>query len=166
MQKPQERVGDILSEGEHRCVALAAFLAELATIKGCSAIVFDDPVSSLDHMHREAMKVVGGSPTRIAASFGRRTRMLPGFPPISHVARKRWASSFRFPQAGSPNSTKPFWPMPHTTEKWPSPRRRKCAMTGMPSCLSCSKVSDNPIALNPNFSTACLRSAKDAVASS
>ena len=55
MRKPEARVGDILSEGEHRCVALAAFLAELATTEGHSAIVFDDPVSSLDHVHREAM---------------------------------------------------------------------------------------------------------------
>ncbi len=44
---------DVLSEGEQRCVALAAFLAELATADGASAIVFDDPVSSLDHAHRE-----------------------------------------------------------------------------------------------------------------
>ena len=36
-------------------MALAAFLAELATTKSRSAIVFDDPVSSLDHMHREAV---------------------------------------------------------------------------------------------------------------
>ena len=55
MRKPDARVGEILSEGEHRCVALAAFLAELATTEGRSAIVFDDPVSSLDHIHREAM---------------------------------------------------------------------------------------------------------------
>ena len=55
MRKPEARVGDILSEGEHRCVALAAFLAELTTTEGHSAIVFDDPVSSLDHVHREAM---------------------------------------------------------------------------------------------------------------
>ena len=53
--KPDARVGEILSEGEHRCVALAAFMAELATTEGRSAIVFDDPVSSLDHMHREAV---------------------------------------------------------------------------------------------------------------
>lgn len=53
--KPDARVGEILSEGEHRCVALAAFLAELATTESRSAIVFDDPVSSLDHMHREAV---------------------------------------------------------------------------------------------------------------
>ena len=51
--KPDARVGEILSEGEHRCVALAAFLAELATTESRSAIVFDDPVSSLDHMHRK-----------------------------------------------------------------------------------------------------------------
>ena len=55
IRKPGARVGEILSEGEHRCVALAAFLAELATTESRSAIVFDDPVSSLDHMHRDAV---------------------------------------------------------------------------------------------------------------
>jgi energy-coupling factor transporter ATP-binding protein EcfA2 len=54
-RKPDASVGDVLSEGEHRSVALAAFLAELATIDAKSAIVFDDPISSLDHMHREAV---------------------------------------------------------------------------------------------------------------
>ncbi|WP_422007244.1 AAA family ATPase [Pyruvatibacter mobilis] len=53
MSKPDEPVGKVLSEGEHRCVALAAFLAELATTDTASAIVFDDPVSSLDHVHRD-----------------------------------------------------------------------------------------------------------------
>jgi energy-coupling factor transporter ATP-binding protein EcfA2 len=55
VNKPDAKVGDVLSEGEHRCIALAAFLAELATIESRSAIVFDDPVSSLDHLHREAI---------------------------------------------------------------------------------------------------------------
>ena len=55
IRKPEVRVGAILSEGEHRCVALAGFLAELATTESDSAIVFDDPVSSLDHMHRKAV---------------------------------------------------------------------------------------------------------------
>lgn len=54
-RKPTASVGQVLSEGEHRCVALAAFLAELATTENRSGIVFDDPVSSLDHMHREAV---------------------------------------------------------------------------------------------------------------
>lgn len=55
IKKPNATVGEILSEGEHRCVALAAFMAEMATTDSRSAIVFDDPVSSLDHMHREAV---------------------------------------------------------------------------------------------------------------
>lgn len=50
---PGQPLGEILSEGEHRCVALAAFLAELVTSKDYSGIVFDDPMSSLDHIYRE-----------------------------------------------------------------------------------------------------------------
>ena len=54
-RKPQvgTAVSAILSEGEFRCVALAAFLAEQATANSKSTIVFDDPVSSLDHVRRE-----------------------------------------------------------------------------------------------------------------
>jgi len=55
VEKPTEPIGEILSEGEHRCIALAAFLAELVTSKRYSAIVFDDPMSSLDHIHRKAV---------------------------------------------------------------------------------------------------------------
>lgn len=46
-------VAKIASEGEQRCVALAAFLAELSQATHQSALVFDDPVSSLDHEHRQ-----------------------------------------------------------------------------------------------------------------
>ncbi len=53
VNRPSAKVGEVLSEGEHRCVALAAFLAEQATALTRSAIVFDDPSSSLDHLHRE-----------------------------------------------------------------------------------------------------------------
>lgn len=45
-------VDRVASEGEHRCIALAGFLAELATQQAKSAIVFDDPVTSLDHRWR------------------------------------------------------------------------------------------------------------------
>ncbi|WP_454281093.1 AAA family ATPase [Sphingomonas sp. Marseille-Q8236] len=55
VRQPKAAVGEVLSEGEHRCVALAAFMAELATAGNQSGIVFDDPVSSLDHMHRQAV---------------------------------------------------------------------------------------------------------------
>ena len=53
IHKPDAKAGQVLSEGEHRCVALAVFLAELSTTDSKSGIVFDDPVSSLDHLHRE-----------------------------------------------------------------------------------------------------------------
>jgi energy-coupling factor transporter ATP-binding protein EcfA2 len=44
---------DVLSEGEQRAIALASFLAEVRLGKGSGGIVFDDPVSSLDHLRRE-----------------------------------------------------------------------------------------------------------------
>lgn len=50
--KPDAKVEDVLSEGERTCVALAAFLTELATAVHHSTLVFDDPVTSLDHRWR------------------------------------------------------------------------------------------------------------------
>lgn len=47
------KIKEIASEGEQRCIALAAFLAELSQASHQSALVFDDPVSSLDHWHCE-----------------------------------------------------------------------------------------------------------------
>ncbi len=55
VERPDAKVGEIFSEGEHRCVALAAFLAELVTAQRHSGIVFDDPMSSLDHINRNAV---------------------------------------------------------------------------------------------------------------
>ena len=39
----------VVSEGEQRCLSIAAFFAELSTADDSSGIVFDDPVSSLDY---------------------------------------------------------------------------------------------------------------------
>ncbi|MET4481990.1 DNA repair exonuclease SbcCD ATPase subunit [Bradyrhizobium sp. F1.13.3] len=50
---PKAKVHSVLSEGEQTCVALAAFLAELATASHKSTLVFDDPVTSLDHRWRD-----------------------------------------------------------------------------------------------------------------
>ena len=51
---PQTRSpGEILSEGEQRAVAIGSFLAEVGLSGGKGGIVFDDPVSSLDHLRRE-----------------------------------------------------------------------------------------------------------------
>jgi len=46
-------IEDVLSEGEHRVVAIASFLAELSLSATNNSIIFDDPVRSLDHNWRE-----------------------------------------------------------------------------------------------------------------
>lgn len=51
---PQSRSpGEILSEGEQRAIALGSFLAEVGLSGSTGGVVFDDPVSSLDHRRRE-----------------------------------------------------------------------------------------------------------------
>ncbi len=45
----------VVSEGEQRCLSIAAFFAELTTADDPSGIVFDDPVSSLDVRWRRAV---------------------------------------------------------------------------------------------------------------
>jgi hypothetical protein len=64
-------VTNVLSEGEARTLSLAAFLTELGTAPNQSAIIFDDPVSSLDHMWREriAKRLVLESKTRQVVVF-------------------------------------------------------------------------------------------------
>jgi hypothetical protein len=52
---PGIKVTDVLSEGESRALSFAAFITELSTAPTCSSIVFDDPVSSLDHQWREKL---------------------------------------------------------------------------------------------------------------
>ncbi|SIO72350.1 AAA domain-containing protein [Burkholderia sp. GAS332] len=47
----------VLSEGEQRTIALASFLAEIGIEGESSGIVFDDPVSSLDHIRRDRIAV-------------------------------------------------------------------------------------------------------------
>jgi len=49
---PGVSVPKVVSEGEGRCLSIASFFAELSTTDDCSAILFDDPVSSLDHHWR------------------------------------------------------------------------------------------------------------------
>ncbi|WP_229369160.1 AAA family ATPase [Shewanella sp. 10N.7] len=46
------KIGHIASEGEQKCIALAGFMAELTIDNRRSAIIFDDPVNSLDHKWR------------------------------------------------------------------------------------------------------------------
>jgi len=55
-----KRLEEILSEGEQRAIAIASFLAELHLAGHKGGIIFDDPVSSLDHYWRKnvAMRLV------------------------------------------------------------------------------------------------------------
>ncbi|GAA3306477.1 AAA family ATPase [Glutamicibacter nicotianae] len=49
------RLRAVLSEGEQTALGFAGFLTEVHFDTSKSALVFDDPVSSLDHMRREAV---------------------------------------------------------------------------------------------------------------
>ena len=49
---PGAEVAGVVSEGEARCLSIASFFAELSTADDPSAILFDDPVSSLDQRWR------------------------------------------------------------------------------------------------------------------
>ncbi|QJD86343.1 AAA family ATPase [Cohnella herbarum] len=48
----EHKMGKILSEGEQRVCALADFLTEISLDKRNSGIIFDDPVTSLDHVRK------------------------------------------------------------------------------------------------------------------
>ena len=71
LSSPGTDLSTVLSEGEQSCVAIAAFLAELATSSHKSALVFDDPVSSLDHdwRHKVADRLAKEAKTRQVIVF-------------------------------------------------------------------------------------------------
>jgi len=65
------KIDEILSEGEQRAIALGSFFAELALANHSCGIVFDDPVSSLDHWRRRdvARRMVEAAKTRQVVVF-------------------------------------------------------------------------------------------------
>jgi len=108
INKPNEPVGKVLSEGEHRCVALAAFLAELSTIDAQSTIVFDDPVSSLDHLHRDrvAARLAEAGQTRQVIVFTHDMAFLLLLDEASRAAKDREATpvAYRLISRGAENA--------------------------------------------------------------
>jgi hypothetical protein len=68
---PGVELPKVISEGEQRCLSIAAFFAELSTADNPSGIVFDDPVSSLDFQWRNgvARRLVEESKTRQVIVF-------------------------------------------------------------------------------------------------
>ncbi|MBU6142168.1 AAA family ATPase [Patescibacteria group bacterium] len=71
--KPPRRavLSDILSEGEQHVIALAAFMAELDVAGLSNSVIFDDPVSSLDHrwMRRVSHRLVAEAGKRQVIVF-------------------------------------------------------------------------------------------------
>lgn len=71
LSSPSTDISTVLSEGEQTCVAIATFLTELATSSHHSALIFDDPVSSLDHKWRRkvAQRLADEAKTRQVIVF-------------------------------------------------------------------------------------------------
>jgi len=71
-------IHEVLSEGEHRIVSIAAFLADVSSKPNGSAFVFDDPISSLDLDFEEAVvqRLVDLAKTRQVIVFTHRLSLL------------------------------------------------------------------------------------------
>lgn len=101
--RPQP-IHDILSEGEHRIVCIAAFLADVGSKPNASSFVFDDPISSLDLDYEEAVvqRLVDLSMDRQIIIFTHRLSLLgmvedyaekAGFAPdVVHIRSETWGS--------------------------------------------------------------------------
>jgi len=106
------RPSGVLSEGEQRVVAISSFLAELATGASTSPIIFDDPVSSLDHLFRDkvAARLVREAKTRQVVIFTHDIVMLlaierecaeQGVARLVHTVRRTAAGPGECPQTPS-----------------------------------------------------------------
>ncbi len=84
---------EILSDGEQRACALASFLAEVRASPSRSAILFDDPVSSLDQMRREKVA------ERLAKEGLNRQVIVFTHDVVFVVALKKYASDFKTPSS-------------------------------------------------------------------
>ena len=102
----------VLSEGEHRAVALGGFLSELSTASHRSTIVLDDPVSSLDHRWRRhvASRLVEEAITRQVIVFTHDAVFLMNLmeaaesagQPIDVVHLARRGTTVGIPRTGAP----------------------------------------------------------------
>ena len=84
-------VSKIASEGEQRCIAIAAFLAEMKVDHRKSAVIFDDPVNSLSHQWRSrvANRLVAESTERQVVVF---THDIVFYKLLLEAAERRQAS--------------------------------------------------------------------------
>lgn len=86
----------VLSEGEQRAIALASFLTEVRLAKGRGGIVFDDPVSSLDHRRRweVAARLVSEAKARQVIVFTHDIYFLCILEQMAAEAGTRWSASY------------------------------------------------------------------------
>jgi len=91
------RAPEILSEGEHRIVALAAFLADVTGKPQKSPFIFDDPISSLDQVFEEKTidRLIALSEDRQVLIFTHRLSFLglindKANPYQTHIRKEPW----------------------------------------------------------------------------
>lgn len=89
------QLSDILSEGEQKAIALAEFLTELQLDSSKSPVVFDDPVTSLDHKIKEdvAKRLVRLSQTRQIVVF---THSIILFNIFHALTERPWCRGLKF----------------------------------------------------------------------
>ncbi len=102
----------VIREGESRCLALAGFLAELAVTSERSAILFDDPVSSLDHMWRDnvAERLAQEAKHRQVVVFTHDVVFLTTLKKLAEEAGATWTSAYLRRDARGPGVITPSLP--------------------------------------------------------
>jgi ABC-type nitrate/sulfonate/bicarbonate transport system ATPase subunit len=99
--KDKVKIPDILSEGEQRIVALAAFLADVTGRTCIAPFVFDDPISSLDQKFEERVirRLVRLSEERQVIIFTHRLSFLSIMSDVAgktlhdvHIRREPWGA--------------------------------------------------------------------------
>jgi len=88
---PQNRIPDILSEGEARIVSIASFLADITGKNSRSPVIFDDPISSLDQDYEEAVvkRLIALSQTNQIIVFTHRLSLLGLLQEYADSARQK-----------------------------------------------------------------------------
>lgn len=109
------KIDEILSEGEQRAIALGSFFAELSLGNHSCGIVFDDPVSSLDHWRRRdvARRLVAEAKNRQVVVFTHDTSFLGQL--CDEIEAKEIPSSMSFLEwrGGSPGCVNDGLPWDH-----------------------------------------------------
>lgn len=85
------QIHEILSEGEQKAIAIASFLAEISISDCTNAIVFDDPISSLDHWRRDRIA------KRLSEECLRRQVIIFTHDPVFVCQLQRYNNHFKVP---------------------------------------------------------------------